>query len=94
MNIKSILNNFESVEDTLYFLETVPFFNEERRIPYHYESSLPVTGLSASAGKRTRRLAQEIVTLSNSLPLSSSSSVFLRAAEERIDVMKVGILSL
>lgn len=40
-------------------------------------------------GKRTRRLAQEIVTLSNSLPLSSSSSVFVRACEERLDVMKV-----
>lgn len=40
-------------------------------------------------GKRTRRLAQEIVTLSNSLPLSLSSSVFVRACEERLDVMKV-----
>ncbi len=42
-----------------------------------------------SAGKRTRRLAQEIVTLSTSLPLSLSSSVFLRNADERLDVMKV-----
>lgn len=44
-------------------------------------------------GKRTRRLAQEIVTLNNSLPLSSSSSVFVRACEERLDVMKVGFHS-
>ncbi|VDO51963.1 unnamed protein product, partial [Onchocerca flexuosa] len=68
--------------------ETVSFFAEGSFIPYHYESSLSSVGTS-SLGKRTRRLAQEIVTLSNSLPLSSSSSVFVRACEERLDVMKV-----
>ncbi|VDK73717.1 unnamed protein product [Litomosoides sigmodontis] len=69
--------------------ETVPFFAEGSFIPYHYENSLSSVGTSSSMGKRTRRLAQEIVTLSNSLPLSSSSSVFVRACEERLDVMKV-----
>ncbi|VDN00794.1 unnamed protein product [Thelazia callipaeda] len=69
--------------------ETIPFFAENSFIPYHYESSLTSVGTSSSLGKRTRRLAQEIVTLSNSLPLSSSSSVFVRACEERLDVMKV-----
>ncbi|VDK62166.1 unnamed protein product [Onchocerca ochengi] len=68
--------------------ETISFFTEGSFIPYHYESSLSSVGTS-SLGKRTRRLAQEIVTLSNSLPLSSSSSVFVRACEERLDVMKV-----
>ncbi len=38
---------------------------------------------------RARRLAQEAVTLSTSLPLSYSSSVFVRCDEERLDVMKV-----
>jgi baculoviral IAP repeat-containing protein 6 len=38
---------------------------------------------------RSKRIAQELVTLSNSLPLSSSSSVFVRCDEDRIDVMKV-----
>lgn len=46
-------------------------------------------GGSGTLGRRTRRLAQELVTLSGSLPLSASSSVFVRAAEERLDVMKV-----
>ncbi|VDN82160.1 unnamed protein product [Brugia pahangi] len=69
--------------------DTVSFFTEGSFIPYHYESSLSSVGTSSSMGKRTRRLAQEIVTLSNSLPLSSSSSVFVRACEERLDVMKV-----
>lgn len=69
--------------------ETISFFSEGSFIPYHYESSLSSVGTSSSLGKRTRRLAQEIVTLSNSLPLSASSSVFVRASEERLDVMKV-----
>ena len=39
--------------------------------------------------RRARRLAQEISTLATSLPLSKSSSVFVRADEDRLDVMKV-----
>ncbi|VDK44650.1 unnamed protein product, partial [Anisakis simplex] len=69
--------------------QSIPFFLETARIPYHYESSLSAVGLSSTLGKRTRRLAQEVVTLSNSLPLTASSSVFVRCAEERLDVMKV-----
>ena len=46
-------------------------------------------GSAASSHKRTRRLAQEIVSLNSSLPLSLSSSVFIRASEERLDAMKV-----
>jgi len=38
---------------------------------------------------KARRLAQEIATLSTSLPLSPSSSVFVQCDEERLDVMKV-----
>lgn len=45
--------------------------------------------MSAGGTKRLRRLAQEVVALNSSLPLSASSSVFVRASEERLDVMKV-----
>ena len=38
---------------------------------------------------RARRLAQEVASLSTSLPLSYSSTVFLRCDEQRLDVMKV-----
>jgi baculoviral IAP repeat-containing protein 6 len=41
------------------------------------------------SGKRIRRLAQESASLLNSLPLSLSSSVFVRVAEERLDTMKI-----
>ena len=57
-------------------------------IPYYYEATLnELSNLNNS--NRAKRLAQETVTLSNSLPLSYSSSVFVRCDEERLDVMKV-----
>ena len=57
-------------------------------VPYYYESSLnQLTQLNNA--NRAKRLAQESVTLSKSLPLSFSSSVLIRCDEERLDVMKV-----
>lgn len=72
------------------FTETIRFFGVDGTtpiMPYHYAAQLRST--STKNMKRTRRLAQEIVTLSNSLPLSLSSTVFLRTAEERLDAMKI-----
>lgn len=60
-------------------------------IPYHFSSSVKSatsSGQRVNAG-RARRLAQEIASLSTSLPLSYSSSVFVRCDEERLDIMKV-----
>jgi hypothetical protein len=59
--------------------------------PYHYSSNFSST-TQGVGGKRTKRLAQEAASLLNSLPLNSSSSVFVRAAEERLDTMKVGFI--
>ena len=59
-------------------------------VPYYYESSL-IDMANLSNANRAKRLAQETVTLSNSLPLSYSSSVFVRCDDERLDVMKVMI---
>ena len=58
-------------------------------VPHHYESQVKAVG-EVNNASRARRLAQEAVTLSTSLPLSASSSVFVRCDEERLDVMKVG----
>uniref|UniRef100_UPI00358FA005 baculoviral IAP repeat-containing protein 6 n=1 Tax=Myxine glutinosa TaxID=7769 RepID=UPI00358FA005 len=58
------------------------------RISHHYASQVKTSSDGQSAA-RARRLAQEAVTLSTSLPLSASSSVFVRCDEERLDVMKV-----
>lgn len=46
-------------------------------------------GTDSGSSDRARRLAQEAAALSNSLPLSASSSVFVRCDEERLDIMKV-----
>ncbi|KAF7639067.1 UBIQUITIN_CONJUGAT_2 domain-containing protein [Meloidogyne graminicola] len=81
-------------------IETIPFFESMggnnttpiMRIPFHYATSLNSVGSAgggSALGKRTRRLAQEIVSLSSSLPLSMNSSVFVRTSEERLDAMKV-----
>ncbi|KAK6180714.1 hypothetical protein SNE40_008714 [Patella caerulea] len=57
-------------------------------VPHHFESNVKSSG-EANNASRTRRLAQEAVTLSTSLPLSASSSVFVRCDEDRLDIMKV-----
>ncbi|KAJ3610431.1 hypothetical protein NHX12_022523, partial [Muraenolepis orangiensis] len=58
------------------------------KVSYHYMSQVK-NASDANSAARARRLAQEAVTLSTSLPLSASSSVFVRCDEERLDIMKV-----
>ncbi|CAL1542612.1 unnamed protein product [Lymnaea stagnalis] len=73
--------------------DTYEMVTEEGRnlkfnVSHHYESNVKATGTVTNIA-RTRRLAQEAVTLSTSLPLAFSSSVFVRCDEERLDVIKV-----
>lgn len=58
---------------------------------YHFASSIRSAATSGGSGGmvRARRLAQEVSSLATSLPLSGSSSVFVRCDKERLDVMKV-----
>uniref|UniRef100_A0A915CQA0 UBC core domain-containing protein n=1 Tax=Ditylenchus dipsaci TaxID=166011 RepID=A0A915CQA0_9BILA len=91
--------DLHTVTETMYCsalkplqFESVAFFEPDGNtlhLPYHYFSSLSAVGQTAGMAKRMRRLAQEVVSLSSSLPLSLSSSVFVRACEERLDAMKV-----
>lgn len=57
-------------------------------VSYHFESNVRAGG-DRSHPTRVKRLAQETVTLSTSLPLSYSSSVFVRCDADRLDIMKV-----
>ncbi|XP_059612083.1 baculoviral IAP repeat-containing protein 6 [Phlebotomus argentipes] len=57
-------------------------------VSYHFESNMRMSG-DRYHPVRVKRLAQETVTLSTSLPLSYSSSVFVRCDTDRLDVMKV-----
>ncbi|XP_065205960.1 baculoviral IAP repeat-containing protein 6-like isoform X3 [Planococcus citri] len=57
-------------------------------LSYHFEQNVRSDG-EKNHPSRMKRLAQEAVTLSTSLPLSYSSSVFVRCDTDRLDVMKV-----
>ncbi|XP_069180397.1 baculoviral IAP repeat-containing protein 6 isoform X6 [Procambarus clarkii] len=57
-------------------------------VSHHYEGSVRGAG-DLCTPRRMKRLAQEAVTLSSSLPLSYSSSVFVRTDLDRLDIMKV-----
>ncbi|XP_071454170.1 dual E2 ubiquitin-conjugating enzyme/E3 ubiquitin-protein ligase BIRC6 [Hetaerina americana] len=57
-------------------------------VSYHFEPSMRAAGERCHPS-RMKRLAQEAVTLSTSLPLSYSSSVFVRFDMDRLDIMKV-----
>lgn len=78
----------------LLLLDTFEMVSEDEdgklgfKVNYHYMSQVKNAN-DANSAARARRLAQEAVTLSTSLPLSSSSSVFVRCDEERLDIMKV-----
>ncbi|XP_057657017.1 baculoviral IAP repeat-containing protein 6 isoform X1 [Diorhabda carinulata] len=57
-------------------------------VSHHFENNAKTTS-EQSHPTRVKRIAQEAVTLSTSLPLSYSSSVFVRYDNSRLDVMKV-----
>jgi baculoviral IAP repeat-containing protein 6 len=75
--------------DTYQILEESEYGTIRFHVPYHFQSRVQSATSSAQNAARSRRLAQEVATLSTSLPLSQSSSVFVRCDEERLDVMKV-----
>ncbi|XP_012256631.2 baculoviral IAP repeat-containing protein 6 isoform X2 [Athalia rosae] len=57
-------------------------------VSHHFESNMREAG-ERSHPTRMKRLAQEATTLCTALPLSYSSSVFVRYDADRLDVMKV-----
>lgn len=60
-------------------------------VSHHFENNVRTAG-DRGHPSRVKRLAQETVTLSTSLPLSYSSSVFVRCDTDRLDIMKVNYL--
>lgn len=75
------------------FLDTYEMISETTDgykfvISYHFEGNVRTAG-DQSQPARVKRLAQEAVTLATSLPLSYSSSVFVRCDADRLDIMKV-----
>ena len=59
-----------------------------KAMKYHYED-LVRDALTINSMQRIKRLAQEQITISTSLPLSFNSTIFARSDENRMDIMKV-----
>lgn len=59
-----------------------------KAMKYHYEDIVR-DALTINSMQRIKRLAQEQITISTSLPLSFSSTIFARSDENRMDIMKV-----
>lgn len=62
-----------------------------RLVTFHYASDADAVATSSSR-KRTRHITLEHSTLAESLPLSRSSSVFVRFAEARLDCLRAIII--
>ncbi|KAF5297110.1 hypothetical protein FQA39_LY02690 [Lamprigera yunnana] len=74
--------------DTYEMIQELPEGGYKFVISHHFESNARTAG-DQSHPARVKRLAQEAVTLATSLPLSYSSSVFVRCDTDRLDMMKV-----
>ncbi|KAG7200149.1 hypothetical protein KM043_000587 [Ampulex compressa] len=92
--LRSIEQRYLEVMKTLQF-DTYEMITENPdgggytfAVSYHFESNMRAAGERCHP-TRVKRLAQEAVTLSTALPLSYSSSVFVRCDADRLDVMKV-----
>lgn len=67
------------------FME-VEMFDKNGQYRHHYKSRIKTETTSSS--KKTRRIMQELSSLSTGLPLHPDSAIFLRVDTERPDVMK------
>lgn len=74
--------------DTYEMIQELPEGGYKFVISHHFENNARTAG-DQSGPARVKRLAQEAVTLVTSLPLSYSSSVFVRCDTDRLDIMKV-----
>jgi len=59
---------------------------------HHYASNIESSSISALSGSRMQRIVKECTMMATSLPISLSSSIFVRADEERMDVLKALIV--
>ena len=68
-------------------------YEEVEQLPnYHYANEIQSSAYSSGTSReRNKRLAQEHVDLGHSLPLSLSSTVWIRASAERMDILQAMI---
>ncbi|PRP84051.1 P-type ATPase [Planoprotostelium fungivorum] len=78
----------EKMKDMVF--DSCSMADEEGKYNHHYASQIQ-GGTSANKSKM-ERILKEMTMLSESLPVSVSSSIFVRADEERVDAMKAIII--
>lgn len=81
-----LLNSINSTPDSFEMIEK-DGDTTRYTVTYHYEKEALFKGIQGGPA-RIKRLAQEQANFHNSLPLSYSSSVFVRSDTSRMDVMK------
>lgn len=82
LNLKMFSDSYELLVECC---ETVA--GSRFTVAYHFENAVRSAGERCHPN-RMKRLAQEAATLTTSLPLSNSSSVFVRCDTDRLDIMK------
>ncbi|CAF1058543.1 unnamed protein product [Adineta ricciae] len=99
LSTKQLVNLEEFYSQTMKLLQfsTYPITIENesgekvlfnKNMKYHYEDIVR-DAITINSMQRIKRLAQEQITISTSLPLSFSSTIFVRSDENRMDIMKV-----
>jgi len=86
--------NESQIEETEYVLALKDYLFDETDMTnsktgeylHHYKSRIQT---DSTSGAKMKRLIQEIGSLSTSLPIHDSSSVFLRVDSDRLDIMRV-----
>ena len=86
------IHSFINSLDTYTIAEEGENGKYEFKIPFHYAHRIETSSTATHAPGRALRLAQEVSSLSTSLPLSPVSSVVVCCDEERLDIMKVRYL--
>lgn len=93
-NTTELADEFES-DKRLYLKEMKNFQFETvpglARTNCFYEEAMRMQATSVPTGKRQRRIAGEVASLFSSLPLSWSSTILLRADEDRYDFLRAVI---
>eukprot|EP00596_Hydrurales_sp_CCMP1899_P003448 CAMPEP_0119034432 /NCGR_PEP_ID=MMETSP1177-20130426/1418_1 /TAXON_ID=2985 /ORGANISM="Ochromonas sp, Strain CCMP1899" /LENGTH=870 /DNA_ID=CAMNT_0006991857 /DNA_START=320 /DNA_END=2929 /DNA_ORIENTATION=- len=77
-------------EEALYIntMRSLQYAESDHLSGYYYRNLLTTDNMGANLKKRIKRLGQEHSDLSQALPLSLSSSVWLRSSAERMDALQ------
>jgi len=91
INLDELEKLYEAELEDKRFDTAAMKLEEEEKYNHHYNSNILASGGGAGASGRMQRIVKECQMLATSLPISIYSSIFVRADEERMDVLKAVI---